>query len=244
VNRGWRNLVGTSIQFAFGTGAVWVIGAIVIFAALVASDSRAGIVATMFGLGTAFVISLFLSARRQTLLWAVTGGAVAFVAMSVLFLIGGNNAASRFGNLVETAGRGELRPVMWHAAEHAIADHPLLGIGLGAYHEAYYLYADQFIPFVVDRAHNDYLELTAGLGIPAACIWVGALGLLGAQCVRAIFVRHRRRGYAVTAVAATALIAVHSLFDFSMQMPAVSVVYAAILGVGLAQARGARPTAG
>ena len=37
-------------------------------------------------------------------------------------------------------------------------------------------------------------------------------------------------------VAATALVALHSLVDFSLQIPAVAIMYATILGIGYAQA--------
>jgi hypothetical protein len=37
-------------------------------------------------------------------------------------------------------------------------------------------------------------------------------------------------------VAATALVGFHSIFDFSLQIPAIALTYAVILGLGVAQA--------
>jgi hypothetical protein len=42
------------------------------------------------------------------------------------------------------------------------------------------------------------------------------------------------------AVGAAILVGVHSIFDFSLQMPAIAVTFAAILGLGVAQAFPAR----
>ncbi len=233
--RGWRPLIRTVLQFVFGRGAVWIIGALILFAALVAADSRAGLIATFSGLVVAFGFAVTFAARRQTMAWTLVAGVAAAVAIFTLFVLNGSTVGARFDNLVETRGVAEFRPVMWAAAEHAIRDHPLTGIGLGAYHDAYYLYADQFAPYIVDRAHNDYLELAAGLGLPLAIAWVVGFALLVYQCARGALTRHRRRIYAVTAVAASVLVGVHSFFDFSLQIPADSVTLAVILGVGLAQ---------
>jgi O-antigen ligase len=100
---------------------------------------------------------------------------------------------------------------------------------------AYPLYADQMFPYVMDRAHNDYLEFAAGLGLPAAIAWWSALGWCAFVCARALFIRRRNRIYAVAALGATAIVAFHSMFDFSLQMPAIALTYAVILGLGMAQ---------
>jgi hypothetical protein len=44
----------------------------------------------------------------------------------------------------------------------------------------------------------------------------------------------------MTAVGATVLVGFHSIFDFSLQMPAVSVLYAVILGIGIGQSQPSR----
>jgi len=100
------------------------------------------------------------------------------------------------------------------------------------------------MPFIMDKAHNDYLELAAGWGLPATLAWWGAFVWLVAICWRGFFYRRHDRVYPALAVAASILVAIHSLFDFSLQMPAISLTYAAILGVGIAQAfRSHHPTA-
>jgi O-antigen ligase len=162
---------------------------------------------------------------------------VACIAISGLFILNGGTVGARFDNLIETAGVTDFRPVMWQAAQHAIVDHPLTGIGLGAYHDAYLLYADKFAPYIVDRAHNDYLELTAGLGIPAALTWIFAFLLMVYRCAAGALRRRRRRIYSVTAVSAATLVGFHSIFDFSLQIPAVSIIFAVLMGIGIGQSQ-------
>jgi hypothetical protein len=229
--RGWRTHVRTLIQFATGKGAGWLIASLVLLAALIASDSRAGLIATLVGLMGIFALSLSVSARSGETRWTLIGGGAAAVFIFVLFLAS------------ETRGAGEMRPLMWDAATHAIADHPYTGTGLGTYPDIFNLYSKSFVPYVVDRAHNDYLEFAMGVGIPAAVLWDMALLIIGVQCVLGVLRRHRRRSYAMTAVGATLLVGFHSIFDFSLQMPAVAVLYAVIIGIGIGQSQPTRESA-
>ena len=48
-------------------------------------------------------------------------------------------------------------------------------------------------------------------------------------------IRRRNRIYPVAALGATAVIAFHSAFDFSLQIPAIALTYAVILGLGVSQ---------
>jgi O-antigen ligase len=88
----------------------------------------------------------------------------------------------------------------------------------------------------MDKAHNDILEFAAGFGLPAAFLWWGLLAWLVVICGRGVIVRRRYRMLPALGLAATILVAIHSIFDFSLQMPAVALTYAVILGIGVAQA--------
>jgi O-antigen ligase len=109
---------------------------------------------------------------------------------------------------------------------------PWTGLGLGTFQDAYPLYAQKVFPFLMDKAHNDYLELAAGVGLPAAiCRWI-AVGWLGLQ---GVFARRGDRLFAVTGFCAVVLVAVHSAVDFSLQIPAVGQSCATLLSIGLGQ---------
>ena len=154
----------------------------------------------------------------------------------VLFALGGDTLEAQFNALVEAGGVDPIRLTLWDAAHRMIADAPWLGLGLGTFESAYQLYATEVFPYVMDKAHSDYLEFAAGLGLPAAIAWWMAILWLALLCVRGVFVRRRNRAYPLLAVGATALVGFHSAFDFSLQIPAVALSYAAILGLGVAQA--------
>jgi O-antigen ligase len=133
--------------------------------------------------------------------------------------------------------------MLWQSALRMIGDAPLLGLGLGTFEPAYPMYADQALPFIMDKVHNDYLEFAAGLGLPAAIAWWAAITWLTALSIRGVFVRRRNRHFSLLAVAATALVAFHSFFDFSLQIPAIALTYAVILAIGVAQSAPTRHAA-
>jgi len=155
--------------------------------------------------------------------------------LAVLLAVNGDRLATRFADLFASGGADAERLALWEAARRMIADSPWLGLGLGTFQTAYPLYAQHPFPLVMDKALNDYLELAAGLGLPAAIALWSAIALFALRCARAVFVRHRNRQFAILGVGATVLVAVHSAADMSLQIPAVAATFAAILGLGVAQ---------
>ena len=59
-----------------------------------------------------------------------------------------------------------VKIALWSAAQRMITSAPFLGLGLGTFQDAYPMYATQMLPFIMDKAHSDYLEFAAGLGLP------------------------------------------------------------------------------
>ena len=81
-----------------------------------------------------------------------------------------------------------------------------------------------------DKAHNTYLELLQGLGIPAATILIAAVGSLVWLCVSGAISRRRFVTAPLAASAATAAVLLHAFVDFSLQMQAVAITWMALLG--------------
>jgi O-antigen ligase len=240
--RGFRTFALTLTQYVFGRGAPYLLALILTVSTLIATGSRGGNTAFVAGAVSILLLSVILGARRSRAVW--TGSiAFAFVAgFAVLFSINGNILATHFDDLAGSGIGDETRQMLWGSAVRMIEDAPLLGLGLGNFQNAYPMYSDVTMRFVMDKAHNDYLELAAGWGLPAAILWLSAIGWSGWLCARGVLRRRRHRAYPMLAVGASVLVGVHSVFDFSLQMPAIAFTYACILGLGLAQAFSTRET--
>jgi O-antigen ligase len=239
--RGLKPLFLSTLKFVFGRGLRPLLAFVALFSMLIASASRAGVIAALIGLIVMLLLSSLISTRRATNGWAWAAIVIFAIGAVLLFQINGDTLQARFDDLTEGGAGFGLRTVFWNAASHMIGDAPWTGLGLGGFEKAYPLFADHLYPFNMDKTHNDYLELAQGLGLPATIAWFGSVLLLAIMCLRGIFVRKRHRIYALVAVSAAALVSFHAIFDFSLQIPAVSLTFAAILGMGAAQSFSSRP---
>ena len=132
--------------------------------------------------------------------------------------------AARFATYQRIAERDRRRALARHRLRHLPRGLP--GYQSGATNDFW------------NHAHNTYLENAFELGIPAAAALVGAIGWLAWVCARSLRSRRRNALYPCLGVAATVLVGLHALLDFSLEIPAVAVTYAAILGVAFGRARG------
>ena len=143
--------------------------------------------------------------------------------------------------LMQVEATGGNRTAAYALALDLIRARPLFGHGYGSFEQLFMLNDDErFSGLIWDKAHNTYLEHAAELGLPAALALYAGMLLLFLYLLSGIFRRRRDQIYPLVATAATILVAVHALVDFSLQIPAVAVTYAAVLGVGVAQARSPR----
>lgn len=116
----------------------------------------------------------------------------------------------------------------------AIKAAPLRGHGFGGFEHYVQRFADGTLSGTVREAHNDLLETVADLGLPFGLCYLAAPLWLAARCATGIAERRRDRAYPAVAVAATAAVAIFALGGFSLQIPAIAVTYAALLGIGTA----------
>lgn len=220
--------------------------AVVILLAVVGSASRGGLL-SLVGAGLFLLLLVFFvsRAKRATKLLAV---AATVVAAAIVVWLTGDVLLSRFQAILaaDTLGEIDARIAAWEMTLAAIAERPLLGYGHGAYQELFFLFHGPKLgqAGVFDHAHNDYLQLAAELGLPAAGAMLLALVMLWGLCLHGAIARRRRRLYPLVASAATVLVALHAVVDFSLLMPAVAMTFAAVLGIGCAQSRSRADTRG
>jgi O-antigen ligase len=118
-----------------------------------------------------------------------------------------------------------------------IGDHPWLGTGQGtfAYGFPSYRRSDASIFTVWDMAHNTLLEIAAEMGLPIAALVVAAWLAIFATLIRGVLVRRRGILVPAAALAVGLLAALHSLIDFTLQIPGYSIVALCLIGAGMAQ---------
>ena len=209
------------------------IAAGIMAAALVLTGSRGGfysLAATLALCVVALAVARLL--RGWQLLGLVLLGTVA--AAGILLSVGGGLAGRLESNAasIESSRSALFRPTV-----EAIRQRPLTGYGAGSFQGVFEavntgeLYREGYF---IDKAHNTYLELALEAGLPAAASMILAVFAFVALCANALL---RRKGvrFALAGLAVSLMVGIHALVDFSLQIPAVAVTYAAVLGVAAAQ---------
>jgi O-antigen ligase len=216
--------------------AKWAVAACLLLgSALLLSHSRAGSFATACGIiafiGLATTAPSLRSDWRKPFAWIAGAGAAL-----ALVLAGAGLAQRVEGNSLEA----DSRPEIFLSTLGAVHDNALTGTGLGTFRFVFPMYQSPELDGIVDLAHNDYLENLLELGVPAALLLFAVVGLLAIECLHGVRRRRKHVVYPCAGAAASVLVAVHSCVDFSLQIPAVTVLYVTILGIGVAQSVSSR----
>jgi len=217
------------------TRSVWITSLTVTSAlALFLSASRAGVAASVVAAICLIIVTLPRTMRRKAPLAALT--IAFFVFICGMYLAGGGTlskrlSANRVGDSVEV--RGEI----YEITLSAIATSPWNGTGYGTYADVIPAYRSTGSASMTkhDKAHNTYLENALELGIPAAALLNLAVLLLAIRTARGAWERQREKLLPALGLAATILVGLHGLVDFSLQIPAVTATYAFIMGVSVSQ---------
>lgn len=206
------------------------LGWFILITSLLFSHSRAGFASTVIGLAAltlAFGKTKMLRRKSDIFLWTLP-----MVLVLIVFAISGGGLDKR---LAETSLGAEERPVVYQLTLEGASRTPTLGTGYGTFEEVFRSYRTPELKNFYLKAHNTYLEVLLEMGILGLLLIVGIhLGLL---FILLKGVLNRKRGFIFPCVgiAATALIAAHSLVDFSIQIPAVAATYWLLMGASCAQ---------
>jgi O-antigen ligase len=230
----------SSVRPALTASGVWAL-AVLIFAGIILSFSRMGFIATLsslFVMGTLVVgttqLSWVTASRRRR--WVGVGMVAALVLAGFVFLPP-EKLVQRFAEFVSTDGLTDQgRTDLWAETIPLFRTYPVFGCGLGGYETAFSRFKISGVLVTDDFVHNDYLQLLAELGLLGFVI-----GAALAFSVVRIALRSavnssdpEMRYFAVASVGALSTIALHSLADFNLYIPANAMLLAWIAGMAVA----------
>lgn len=228
----WR----TAMEWAFAKmppDIVVMLGMLLIcLAATLMAGSRAGSILSLITLIIAFIVYFYRDLPRHWHMIAAVAAGCAVAAVLVQLM--GEDLNARF-DARGLADDGRL--ATWKATLHLIAQHPWFGAGQGTFVWSFPAYrsADVSMWGIWDRAHNTLLELAAEIGIPLAGLVAAGWTVIFAVLIYGIRVRRRDLIIPVSSLAVAFLAVVHSLVDFSLEIPGYSIPVFALVGAGLAQ---------
>lgn len=206
---------------------------------LLFSASRAGLAATLASAGVLSVLMLRGRWHSRPGLARLFVGVVIAVGVVVL-VIAGNTMIDKMAR--SSDGGDRIR--IWLAAVQAIRMSPWLGWGLGSFADIYAVLQPMRLPMANDLAHSTPLETMVEVGVPMALFGYAIVLIPCGVALFGALTRRRAHRYMPGAAFAVALVPIlHSMVDFSLQMPAIAFVVSALLGMGWTQAFGRRERA-
>ena len=227
----------SSVAPALAASGVWAL-AVLMFSGIIFSFSRMGFIATLSSLllmgtlvlGTTQLSWLTGSRRRR---WVGVAMIVALVLAGFVFLPP-ERLIQRFAEFVSTDGlTSEGRTNLWAETIPLIRAYPVFGCGLGGYETAFSRFKISGVLVTDDFVHNDYLQLLAELGLVGFAIGA-ALAFSVVRMALHSAVKSSdpdARYFAVACVGALTAIALHSLADFNLYIPANAMLLAWIAGI-------------
>ena len=229
-----RQRIRAFILLVLRPGLPWAIMALVCFLALVLTNSRAGITASLCGM---LVLLGSLAGMRAPARWPLAAIilSLAIVSAVVLSAVG----ASLGSHLQRVGEDATLRQNIYTLSGDLAAQYPYTGTGFGTFAESFAtVRTPELLAAMrtsVEHAHNTYIELAAELGYPAfALLALSAFSFLTAF-LNGLRTRRRAIMWPALGVATLTLVGGHALADFSLSIPAVALTTIAMLMAALGQ---------
>jgi len=171
------------------------------------------------------VLSAVLISRRKRGKMALALGAFFALAFALLAWVGGGELVDRMRgipNETRTELSGGMRLSIDRDCLRMFSDRPLMGWGLGVFPEVYPQVRSFYTNVLIDKAHNDYLQLLVETGVIGSAVMVWFLFLVYRAAIRKVKVwpADVNAEVALAALLAVTGILVHSFVDFNLQIPA------------------------
>ncbi|MEK7647697.1 MAG: O-antigen ligase family protein [Patescibacteria group bacterium] len=179
-------LGATGIAYVRAHAAVrgwWIAAALVQVSALVATDSRAGLLGLIVGIVMA---SLWMVAHMERVRALRIGGGVGAIVLLFVALqfVPASWGVPRALQIAPSAVTSQTRLLQWRGAWEGIQDRPWFGWGRGAYPE---VFAARFNPESLvyagseafnDDAHNAVLMVAVEMGIVGLVVWIALFAMV------------------------------------------------------------------
>ncbi|HEY0350353.1 MAG TPA: O-antigen ligase family protein [Pyrinomonadaceae bacterium] len=242
----------TLLRTDSGSRKLFYVSAIILlWAALVMSRSRGGVLAVTAEMIAAALIFIYsrksrgaieknwTRTARSVVTTAITVAAILLIITTTMIWLGGDQlstgvetATTEIANEASDTHEGARRRDIWQATLRLARAHPIAGAGLGGYWAEIPVYHDASGVLTPQQAHNDYLELLASGGLIGAAIFVWFAFALVQQCRKALTTSNGvQRVVACGAILGIFGVAVHSLIEFGLHITANALAFVILLAI-------------
>ncbi len=226
-------LLERRIALVVPPAAVW----LTVFVGLAFTGSRGGLIAACTG---AVAQGLLVAARRRHWRLGLAGILLALVGIGAVAFIGLQQGLGRWLSTSKYELTWNDRLKVYGASFDLWRRFPITGTGLSTFRDSFSLVAPRSLTDTwYWHAHNDLLEIPVTTGLVGAALMLAGVAAALTGLARRLRdgERSEDRAAAVAALGAIAAVAVHSLFDFGMVLPANAATFAIVIGAALSAPR-------
>jgi hypothetical protein len=245
----WRRILGNRSSTRTNDlmmGLIYVVCGVLAMLALIMTKSRAGTAASFIGLIVIGIVLAYYGGNRATstrgFSRTVTPTWVkllrAGLAMTVL-VVGGLLLSGQALFRAEAQGAEDWRFCIMPGLLRLTSDNWATGTGMGTFKLVFPAYRDAACGFggIWERAHNFYLDGWIALGALFGVAAVFVILALFTIFIRGLRARKQYRWIPAMGVAIVLIQMLHNIVDFSIQIPAVAAIFAALLGAAVSVSR-------
>ena len=229
--RGWKKRALALLDFLFSTRLRIRVFLAIIVVGLVLTRSRGGNMSFFTALIVLAPIYLFFKERRL-----FVKSAILFISLLIvdIWIVSGWFGLEKLANRFEqTNPETEARTYAFQAYPGLISEYFRAGSGMGTFAAVFGRNQPANAYGFYDHAHNDYAEVIIEAGAPGALLLFSLVGLSGLHAVSVIRRRNDRLrvGVSFAFLMASAELAIHSLTDFNLQIPANAATYIVMMAM-------------
>ena len=136
---------------------------------LLTTHSRSGVLATLFGI-TCLILGMFAGkVRNKRILFGIT----LIATLVVVAGLGIGFASGKLSEMISGATKSfGYRIQYWQSSSQMIADHPIVGCGIGNFREYYTQYKLPTASESIADPHNLFYEIATNAGLPALACFI------------------------------------------------------------------------
>lgn len=227
----WKKRLVAVLDFLFSTRLRIRVFLAIIVVGLVLTRSRGGNMAFFTALIVLAPTYLFFKERKLFLKSAILF--ISLLAVDVWIVSGWFGLEKLANRLEETSAQTEARTYAFKAFPGLIDEYSRAGSGMGTFAAVFGKNQPADAYGYYDHAHNDYAEFLIEAGIPGMVILAILAGLSGLHAISVIRRRNDRLrvGVSFAFLMASAELAIHSLTDFNLQIPANAATYIVMMAM-------------
>ena len=196
---------------------------------LIMTRSRMGNISFFLSLTIAGAVALFIAKKFS---WPLLLLLLSMLIVDTWLLgqwFGFDQVATR---IQQTVINEEQRTDVFQQTGSLVKDFPLTGSGGGSYYGLFEHYQNSQMAGFITHAHNDYLEITAELGVLGLMLFGVLVVLTSLRCLMLLRTESRlNRGIGFLTCMVIFWVLIHSLADFNLQIPANAMTLTVLLAL-------------